>query len=325
MHMRLALLVGSAMLWTAAANAAGTGYIFVSNEQDNTVSVIDGASFEVIKVIKTGQRPRDMRWSADKTRLMVAASVDDRIDVIDVASLEVIGTLPAGEDPEIFDVDPSGEILVASNEDDNEVTVTTIATAKVRHVVKDVGIEPEGITFSTDGKIVFVTSESTNTVIVIDPWKGEILDEVLVGNRPRRGVVTPDGAEYWVTNELGGSVTILDARTYELLDEIHFEKRGMRTDDITPVDFAITKDGKTAYVTLGRANHVAVVDVKSRAVIDYILTGARVWGAALSKDETILVVTNGASDDISIIDTRKKVAIRSVPVGRTPHTVRIDD
>ena len=134
MHMRLALLVGSAMLWTAAANGAGTGYIFVSNEQDNTVSVIDGASFEVIKVIKTGQRPRDMRWSADKTRLMVAASVDDRIDVIDVASLEVIGTLPAGEDPEIFDVDPSGEILVASNEDDNEVTVTTIATAKVRHV-----------------------------------------------------------------------------------------------------------------------------------------------------------------------------------------------
>ena len=113
--------------------------------------------------------------------------------------------------------------------------------------------------------------------------------------------------------------------TYEVLDEIHFEKRGMRTDDITPVDFAITKDGKTAYVTLGRANHVAVVDVKSRAVIDHILTGARVWGAALSKDETILVVTNGASDDISIIDTKKKVAIRSVPVGRTPHTVRIDD
>ena len=138
-------------------------------------------------------------------------------------------------------------------------------------------------------------------------------------------MVTPDDKELWVTNELGGSVSILDTHSFELLGDVYFEKRGMRPEDITPVDFAITGDGKTAYVTLGRANHVAVVDVATRQVTDYILVGTRVWGAALSKDESLLVVTNGASDDISIIDTRKKVAIASVSVGRTPHTVRIDD
>ena len=320
--------LAAAMLTAAAAapvQAAGTGYIFVSNESDNTVSVIDGASFEVVATVATGQRPRDMRWNADKTRLLIAASGDDRIDVLDVATLEIVDHIEAGEDPEIFQIDPSGTILVAANEDDNEITVTDLATGEPLRVVEDVGIEPEGVTFRHDGKLVFVTSEVTNTILVIDPWIGEIVDEVLVGNRPRRGIVTPDDREYWVTNELGGSLSILDAQTFEFIDEIRFEKRGMREEDINPVDFAMTRDGRTAYVTLGRARHVAVVDVATREIEDYILVGDRVWGAALTADERFLVVTNGASDDVSIVDTGRGVAVRAVSVGRTPHTVRIDD
>ena len=305
--------------------AEGTGYIFVSNEADNTVTVIDGKNFEIVKIIPTGERPRDMRWHKNNTQLLIAASGSDRIEVLDVASLEIINFLEAGEDPEIFSIDPSGKILVAANEDDNEVTITDPDTGKQIRTIEDVGIEPEGITFRNDGEVVFVTSEVTNTVIIIDPWSGTILDEVLVGNRPRRGIVTPDDKEYWVTNELGGTISILDAQTFELIDEIIFEKPGMREGDINPVDFAMTADGKTAYITLGRARHVAIVDVASRDVTDYVLAGDRVWGAALTADEKFLVVTNGASDDITIIDTIKKVAVNSVPVGRTPHTVRIDD
>ena len=305
--------------------AAGTGYIFVSNESDDTVSVIDGGSFEVVKIIATGDRPRDMRFSPDRTHLNVATSGDDHIEVINIATLEVTGTIEAGEDPEIFQLDPSGKILVVANEDDNEVTVTDVASGKQVRVIEDVGVEPEGITFRHDGKVVFVTSEATNSVLIIDPWAGKIIDEVLVGNRPRRGIVTPDNKEYWVTNELGGTVSILDAQTYSPLGQVYFEKRGMRQEDINPVDFAMTKNGKTAYVTLGRARHVAVVDVASRKVEEYILAGDRVWGAALNRDESLLVVTNGASDDITIIDTDDNRAINAISVGRTPHTVRIDD
>ena len=313
------------LAWSVAPQAAGTGYIFVSNESDDTVTVIDGGSFEVVRTIATGDRPRDMRFSPDRSLLYVATSGDDHIEVIDIATLEVTGTIEAGEDPEIFQLDPSGKIIVVANEDDNEVTVTDVASGKQLRVIEDVGVEPEGITLRHDGKVVFVTSEATNSVLIIDPWAGEIVDEVLVGNRPRRGIVTPDDKEYWVTNELGGTLSILDAQTFAPLGDVYFEKRGMRQEDINPVDFAMTSDGKTAYVTLGRARHVAVVDVASREVEEYILAGDRVWGAALNRDESLLVVTNGASDDITIIDTGKNRAINAISVGRTPHTVRIDD
>ena len=170
---------------------------------------------------------------------------------------------------------------------------------------------------------MFITSEGTNTIIIIDPWIGEIIEEVLVGNRPRRGAFAKNGEEYWVTNELGGTVSVIDTNTFSIKHTINFERKGIRSSEITPVDFAMSNDGNLAYITLGRSKHVAVVNTNNYEVIDYILAGSRVWGAAITKDDKILIVTNGQSDDISIIDTDKRASIKSIAVGITPHTVRI--
>ena len=56
-------------------------------------------------------------------------------------------------------------------------------------------------------------------------------------------------------------------------NKIEFLPPGMRKSDVTPVGLAMTGDGKTAFVTLGHAAHVAVVDVASRKVQGYILVG----------------------------------------------------
>tara|TARA_B100000686_G_scaffold86786_1_gene93651 strand:+ start:3950 stop:4942 length:993 start_codon:yes stop_codon:yes gene_type:complete len=302
---------------------AFTGTIYISNEESDNITVIDLDTLEIIDTIESGDRPRDMHYLIEEGHLLVAASEDDIINIIDTKSFKIIGTLETGDDPEIFDISPDGTIAVVSNEDDNEATIIDIKTRKIIKVVENVGIEPEGVTFTPDGKLVFITSEGTNSVIIIDPWKGEIIEEVLVGNRPRRGAFSKEGTEYWVTNELGGSVSIINAKTFEIIHTIEFSKKGIRDEEITPVDFAMSNDGTKAYITLGRAKHVAVVDTTSYEVTDYILAGSRVWGAAITKDDKMLIVTNGQSDDISIIDTDKGASINSIAVGRTPHTVRI--
>jgi YVTN family beta-propeller protein len=99
----------------------------------------------------------------------------------------------------------------------------------------------------------------------------------------------------------------------------------MRKTDVTPVGLTMTKDGKTAFVTLGHAAHVAVVDVPTRKVVGYILVGKRAWGVTLSRDERTLFVANGFGDDITIVDVRSRKATVSVPVGRIPWGVAIDD
>jgi YVTN family beta-propeller protein len=87
----------------------------------------------------------------------------------------------------------------------------------------------------------------------------------------------------------------------------------------------MTKDGKTAFVTLGHAAHVAVVDVPTRKVAAYILVGKRAWGVTLSRDERTLFVANGFGDDITVVDVASRKATISVPVGRIPWGVAIDD
>jgi YVTN family beta-propeller protein len=78
-------------------------------------------------------------------------------------------------------------------------------------------------------------------------------------------------------------------------------------------------------VGLGRANHVAVVDVASRQVKGDVLVGKRAWGLALSRDGKRLYVANGLSDDMSIVDTGSLKATKTIKVGRVPHTVVVDD
>ena len=56
-----------------------------------------------------------------------------------------------------------------------------------------------------------------------------------------------------------------------------------------------------------------------------MLVGNRAWGVTLNRDESMLVVVNGLSDDISLVDTKTNKVLRSVAVGRVPHTAVIDD
>ncbi len=123
-----------------------------------------------------------------------------------------------------------------------------------------------------------------------------------------------------MTNELGASVTVLDAKANAVKETVTFAPKGFRSDDVTPVGIVMTRDGKTAYVTLGRANHVAVVDVATRKVRDYVLVGSRAWGATLNRDESMLVVVNGLSDDISLVDTKTNKVLRlGAGRPRAPH------
>jgi YVTN family beta-propeller protein len=176
-----------------------------------------------------------------------------------------------------------------------------------------------------DGKYAFVTSEAANLVHVIDVAAQAEIKSIVVDTRPRRFALTPDGKQLWVSCEISGVVNIIDLAKFELIATIEFLPKGMRKEMVTPVDLVITRDGTKAYVALGRANHVAVVDVASREVLDYILVGKRPWGLALSADEKKLYVADGLSDDLTIIDTASETAIKSIPTGQVPHSIVIDD
>jgi len=117
----------------------------------------------------------------------------------------------------------------------------------------------------------------------------------------------------------GASATIVSTKDLAVVGEVKFALKGMRPDDITPVGIALGRDGRRAFVALGRANHVAFVDVAARKVTDLVLVGKRAWNVTLDKAEKQLWVVNGLSDDVTVVDVGGAKPLKSIPVGRVPY------
>lgn len=319
----VALMLAALLSAAPDARAAGTGRIFVSNEKGNGLTVLNGSDYSHLADIRTPARPRGMLFSPDHKKLYVACGDADLIAVIDVASLKVIDRIPNIPDPETFDLDASGEHLYTSNEENAELTVVDLATKKVVNRYK-VGLEPEGVLLNRDGSVVYVASEGSNLVHAIALPGGKRTD-IPVGTRPRRFALSPDGKQLWVSTELAAQVDVIDTAADKVVAKIDFLPPGMRKQDVSPVALVMDRAGKTAYVTLGRANNVAVVNVASRKVETYLLVGHRPWGITFDRAQKRLFVANGGSDDISIIDVGERKVLKSVPVGHYPYGIAIDD
>ena len=306
--------------------------IYVACGDGDAIDVIDVARLELVDRIGPIGDPEAFEFSPDGETLYISLEDDAMLGILNLRTYfagreekpeltvaEV--TEGGGDDDDDDEEDGEGgeeDEDEEGEDDDNGVEIEGMSTVEV-------GEEPEGILVSPDGKTVFVTSEVANMVHVVDTASASIRANIVAGNRPRRFALTPGGDSLWVTNELSGSVSVVDLDTMQVTDTVEFKPRGFRPEDVTPVGITMTGDGQTAFVALGRANHVAVVDVASRDVEDYILVGSRAWNTTLTRDESRLVVANGLSDDISVIDTATRRVVKSVPVGRVPYAVLIDD
>jgi YVTN family beta-propeller protein len=104
---------------------ASDRYVFVSNGNNDNVSVIDPGAGKVVKTIDLQLDPRLGRYrgaipfglalSPDQKRLYVAESGLNAVAVVDVPSLTVLGHLPVGWFPSKLKVSPDGRKLVVAN------------------------------------------------------------------------------------------------------------------------------------------------------------------------------------------------------------------
>ena len=121
------------------------------------------------------------------------------------------------------------------------------------------------------GDFVYVANTPSDTVDVIDARTYAIVNRINVGIDPVSVVPRPDGLEVWVANHVSDTVSVIDTdstsptfqnvvATIQAVDAVH-----LSTDFDEPVGIAFAGDEK-AYVALGPANEIAVVNVATRSV-----------------------------------------------------------
>jgi YVTN family beta-propeller protein len=122
---------------------------------------------------------------------------------------------------------------------------------------------------------------------------------------------------------VGGTVEVINAASKEVERKIAFSVPGVRKEFIQPEGIRFAGNGRIAFVALGRANHVAAVDMRTFEVKDYISVGRRVWQLGLSPDGATLYAVNGLTNDVSVIDVASLKVRESITVGRLPWGIAV--
>jgi YVTN family beta-propeller protein len=89
-----------------------------------------------------------------------------------------------------------------------------------------------------------------------------------------------------------------------------------------PHGMAITRDGRTVYVSGDGSSSVDVIDTATDKVVKTINVGKAPNGVALTPDDRVLLVTVYGEDHIAFIDTSTQSVIATLAVTK-PHTVAI--
>ena len=92
----------------------------------------------------------------------------------------------------------------------------------------------------------------------------------------------------------------------------------------SPIEVAVSPDGNRLYVLCEGTDEVAVLDLRTRAVLRRIPVGRVPKGFALSRDAKHLYVANSWSDSVSEIDTGSLEVMRSLSAGFEPNAVIAD-
>jgi YVTN family beta-propeller protein len=154
----------------------------------------------------------------------------------------------------------------------NAATNTVITTLSV-------GAAANGLAFSPDGTVLYVSSRDAGTVVAVDPVTNTITRTYTLGGMPQRLAVALDGSELYVANEVSG-LDVVDVAS-GTVNSISF--------GTAAYGLGLTPDGAQIYVLLPQMGEVRVLNRATLDAVKTLLIGGTPRNVGFASDGTALV------------------------------------
>lgn len=340
------LILSSAMLFAGAiaalaggAPGIGNRFVMVTYWGADRVAMIDlqgqpGAEtvFD-LDVLKDGcSKPYDVKVNKSGSRAYVTCSGADKIIVIDIVAQLVSGEIPSGNGPRDIAINSDETIAITSNSGEDTVSVISIPERRILYKVQGVGLQPYGVAYTPDEKVVVTTAWASGEAYFIELGQnsGSVLGSVQVGPLPYTVIVPPGSGTAYVTVSASHSVIPIDIASRSVQPAIAVGRN--------PWGAAPSADGKTIIVANNRSNDISILKTDpakgpllaetSRVALGL---GGKAGGAnaevtrkaknaAMSLDGKVGVFTDLANNELVLIDLVSGTLIdRSIAVGKAPY------
>jgi YVTN family beta-propeller protein len=264
--------------------------IYISEEANNTLTVIDGKTLKVTKAIPLSGNPNlaDITPDGRFVYVAIALTYDDLsefpkvkanpsggVDVIDTQSLQKVKTIAMKGGVHDLNVTPDGKFVVVGNARGGQANVMTVVNTKTNEVAWTLPMNPSpspmAISKNPDGstKSVFAQNGRDNGFQVVDFATRKVTNAVKLPDITGQAqnpygppaashgiMVTPDQKTLLVNSRFNSALYAYALPDLKPLGAVTLGGKGAGWLTITP-------DSKTAYVANEHTNDVSVVDIKS--------------------------------------------------------------
>lgn len=289
------------------AYVATTGTVYAVATGSNTVQA----------AINVGSQPISIVFTPDGTRAYVADAYNSTVPVIDTAANQVTGALISPAPPRQIAITPDGRRAMATVRA-GAVGLLDGKTARVL-MKSPVGAGAAGIAVSADGTRAYIADSGSNTVSVIHPLSGQLLQTWTVRGNPASAVLTRDGSRLYVISvqSYGGYITVLDTSSGAVVKEFPVPSLGESYG--VPEAIVIAPDGARIYVSVAEipfdarytANGLVLVFDTAATSLKHIIFGGGGGGLALAPDGQTLYV--GGAIGTAVISTSSNRVVDVIP------------
>ncbi len=286
---------GLGMLSTEAK--AAKPMVYVPNSQQDTVQLIDPATYQVVRTFRVSREPQHVVPSWDLKTLWVNMDIGNQLVPIDPRTGKQ-GKPVAVEDPYNLYFTPDGAEALVMAERLRRIDVHDPHTMALK---RSLPVPCWGINHAdyTADLSHFVTScEFSGMLLVVDKEATKV-EKVIDLNK----VTTP------------GATSPHDAMMS------NGPKNGLRPGaSAMPQDVRLTPDGKWFLAADMLRNGVWVIDARTFTISRFLHTGHGAHGIYPSRDAKRIFVSNRDEGSISVLDaaTLKQVALWKIPGGGSP-------
>ena len=290
--------------------------VYVPDELNGTVVVIDPLTFKILFRYPVGASPEHVTPDWDLQRLYVEAAFGNRLTVIDPRTGRVIGyhTVPG---PYNLYFTPNGKIAIVVRDAALHYggqQQLYFYDRQTWHLIKIVSVPWAGadhLDFAADGSYFLISTEYSGWVAKVDIAKMRVVDALFVGGHPIDVRLAPDGRFFYVANYVSGGVSIVDPVTMRL---VGFIKTGRGAHGLS-----ISRDARLLYVTNRLAGSLSVIDIRTRRLIHTWQIGGTPDMIAVSPDGTQLWISNRYSGTVTVMNAQTGHVIIVIHVGGHPH------
>ena len=316
--------------WAREVPASHRDRVYAAEQFSNTVSVTDPVDGKLLGVIRLGDpQPANfsplykgqvlvhgLGFSPDGRTLAVVSIGSNSVTFIDTATNSVKHTTYVGRSPHEAFFTPDGKELWVTVRGEDYVSVIDPVSFEEKTRLKTPG-GPGMTIFSPDGKYGFVCSSFNPELVVFDVASHSIVGHVAQPSPFCPNIAaSPDGKEVWFTlKDVGKTVAIQATPPFTVLKVID-------TGPITNhVNFARTRKGVFAYVSVGGLNQVQVFRTDDFQKVATIPVGRLPHGVWPSGDGRRIFVGLENDDGLAIIDTASNKLVGTVPIGQAPQAI----